>query len=44
MKAMCLSRIAMRATVTTYPLREANRALCALAHGRGRGAKVLVVE
>jgi propanol-preferring alcohol dehydrogenase len=29
--------------VETYPLQEANRALLDLKHGRGRGAKVLVV-
>ncbi|HEU4420456.1 MAG TPA: alcohol dehydrogenase catalytic domain-containing protein [Planctomycetota bacterium] len=36
--------IPMRPTVTTYPLREANRALSDLAHGQARGARVLVVS
>jgi propanol-preferring alcohol dehydrogenase len=36
--------IPMRPTVIAYPLREANRALCDLAHGQARGARVLVVD
>jgi len=36
--------IPMRPTVITYPLREANRALADLEHGRAHGARVLVVQ
>ncbi|HEX6810030.1 MAG TPA: alcohol dehydrogenase catalytic domain-containing protein [Planctomycetota bacterium] len=41
--ALCAA-IPVRPTVTAYPLRDANRALRDLAHGPGRGAKVLVVD
>ncbi|MEJ2085850.1 MAG: zinc-dependent alcohol dehydrogenase family protein [Acidobacteriota bacterium] len=36
--------IPLEPAVTTYPLEEANRALCELKRGRIKGAKVLVME
>lgn len=37
-------RVPLRPTVTTYPLRDANRALRELWRGEGHGAKVLLVD
>jgi propanol-preferring alcohol dehydrogenase len=37
-------RLQVRATTTSYPLEQADRALADLAHGRVRGAAVLVVD
>jgi propanol-preferring alcohol dehydrogenase len=38
------AEIPIKASVETYPLADANRALCELKHGPIRGAKVLIVD
>lgn len=38
------AEIPLKSTITTYPLDQANQALCELKHGRVKGAKVLLMN